>query len=83
MIYILVLIFAVLMGIGISFSMIYVGRFKEYILRKKKEEQRLLVVGLYIMRMYDPPHPGEIMREFYIESMNLTGTEFSGRKTCH
>jgi len=27
------------------------------------------------MRMHDPPHPGEIIREFCIEPLNLTVTE--------
>lgn len=27
------------------------------------------------MRMYNPPHPGEIIREFCIEPLNLTVTE--------
>ena len=27
------------------------------------------------MRMYDPPHPGEIIREFCIDALNLTITD--------
>ena len=27
------------------------------------------------MRMYNPPHPGEIIREFCIEPLNLTVTD--------
>ena len=27
------------------------------------------------MRMYNPPHPGEIVREFCVESLNLTVTD--------
>ena len=27
------------------------------------------------MRMHDPPHPGEIIKEFCIEPLNLTVTE--------
>lgn len=27
------------------------------------------------MRMYNPPHPGEIIREFCVEPLNLTVTE--------
>ena len=27
------------------------------------------------MRMHDPPHPGEIIREFCIDPLNLTVTE--------
>jgi len=27
------------------------------------------------MRMYNPPHPGEIIREFCVESLNLTVTD--------
>ncbi len=27
------------------------------------------------MRMYDPPHPGEIIREFCIEPLGITVTE--------
>ena len=27
------------------------------------------------MRMHNPPHPGEIIREFCVEPLNLTGTE--------
>jgi len=27
------------------------------------------------MRMHDPPHPGEIIKEFYVEPSNLTVTE--------
>ncbi len=27
------------------------------------------------MRMYNPPHPGEIIREFCVEPLNITVTE--------
>ena len=27
------------------------------------------------MRMFDPPHPGEIIREFCIDALNLTVTD--------
>ena len=27
------------------------------------------------MRMHNPPHPGEIIRDFCVESLNLTVTE--------
>jgi len=27
------------------------------------------------MQMYNPPHPGEIIREFYLEPLGLTVTE--------
>ena len=27
------------------------------------------------MRMYDPPHPGEIIREFCIDALNMTITD--------
>jgi len=31
--------------------------------------------GVTNMRMFNPPHPGEIIREFCIEPLNLTVTE--------
>jgi addiction module HigA family antidote len=37
-----------------------------------------MVIGLrkeYSMRMHNPPHPGEIIREFCIEPLNLSVTE--------
>ncbi len=35
------------------------------------------------MRMHDPPHPGEIIREFCIEPLNLTVTEAAVWKRGH
>jgi len=30
------------------------------------------------MEMYNPAHPGEVLKEFYIEPLNLTVTEVAG-----
>lgn len=32
------------------------------------------------MQMHNPPHPGEILRELYIEPLNLTISEVATRK---
>jgi addiction module HigA family antidote len=36
---------------------------------------KITIKGVYSMRMHNPPHPGEIIREFCVEPLDLTVTE--------